>query len=287
MSPPNPNGSSVPRSGCTGPRTASGKDRSSANRTRHGLCGSALVLPGESVRAYRRHQAAWSVTLPSTTEAEALVVAQIADAAWRLQRLLRLEHEHHLRLVEDAMKKTSSFRSHGLALRALPAVNSLIDVAGQAAQLEPFPSEESQLRPLLAGARGTVSLVADVDELPTALLKRLERAMSDLEDAANRDEATGAQVSTLVRAALDVQGSLSSQVKTGKEVLDDLRKRLAAEVVPGEGREGRRLARYRAEIERSQARMLGVLGQVREQRKAARKAAKEGTQVGVRLRVVK
>jgi hypothetical protein len=278
-----------PRTGPTGPRTSSGKDKSSSNRATHGLAGRALVLPGERVSAYRQYQASWFTTLPCTSEGEAHVLAQVADVGWRLERLLKLEHAHQLDLLEEAMKKTPQFNSQALALRALSAVNVLLEHADAATAFDPFPAKESQLRPFIAGAKGSVSMVQDVEELELRLVKALVDAVNALETAAEMDEAKATHMAAIAEAAKEIQERLATRVRRGKASLGRLRKTMASEMVPADDRESRKLGRYRAELERSQARMLGVLDQVRAQRKAAEANLVEagGKAVALRLRVVK
>lgn len=277
------------RTGPTGPRTREGKDRSSSNRALHGLAGRALVLPGERVSAYRRYQASWFSTLPCTSEGEAHMLSQIADIGWRLERLLKLEHAHQLDLLEEAMKKTPQFNSQALALRALMAVNVLVEHAVAAAAFDPFPAEEAQIRPFIGGARGSVSMVEDVEGLELRLVKALVAAVTALETAAERAGAKATHMVAIADAAREVQGRLATMVKRGKASLDRLRTTMSSEMVPADGRESRKLSRYRAELERSQARLLGVLDQVRAQRKVAEANLAEagGKAVALRLRVVK
>lgn len=277
------------RAAPTGPRTVAGKDRSSTNRTRHGLTGRALVLPGERVADYRSHQARWSSTLPAGSHGEAVIVFEIGDIDWRRQRLLRLEHAHLLGLVEDIVRSTEDYELHSLAIRALTAVNALNGHALAAISLDPFPATATQLGPFLAGARGTKSLVGDVEGLDARVVRALEIAVSDLEEAASTGAARADHIRVLANAAQAVQELLAGTVEQGKAKLDRLRDKAAAVMVPRDDRESRRLARYRAELEKSQARLLAILGQVRDQRKLAHTDVREsGMQpINLRLRVVK
>ncbi|MBK9519691.1 MAG: hypothetical protein IPO09_20665 [Anaeromyxobacter sp.] len=249
----------------------------------------ALVLPGEAVADYRRHADGWFATLPCSSPAEAHVVYQLADLAWRQQRLLRLEHAHHLSLVEDAMRKTPQHHDYSRALGALTAVNVLVQHAVAADELKPFPTHIGPLKPFILGAKGTVSIVRDVEALDGRLVKNLEEAITGLEEAAEDGKAKSDNMVALATAAHDVQAALVTMVKRGEQVLDHLRKKISAETVVPEGPETKKLSRYRAEIEKSQARLLGILDQLRTQRKAAEAALAEndGKAIDVRLRVVR
>ena len=109
-----------------GPISDSGKSKSSTNRASHGLTGSALILPGESVGAYRQHQASWFGELAPMSTPEAQIVQQLGDAAWRLARCSRLEHQQQLATVETEMQKTEQWQSFSLVHRALTVMNVLV-----------------------------------------------------------------------------------------------------------------------------------------------------------------
>lgn len=277
------------RAGPTGPRTGAGKDRSSANRTSHGLTGLGLVLPGESLAAYRAHQERNARALRGGSPGEAVIVFEIGDIEWRRLRLLRLEHAYQLRLVEDAVKKTEDYTLHSLACRALTAINVLCAHAASARTMNPFPSTEEALRPLIAGAKGTTSIVQDVGALDRRAVGALEKAVTALDEAAAHDSAGPEHMEAIAGAAGEIQRALVVLVKQGSDVLARLREKVAAHLVPADDRESRRLARYRAELEKSQSRLLGILGQARQQRRLARADARERAAgaVKVRLRVVK
>ncbi|MBL0304436.1 MAG: hypothetical protein IPQ23_22545 [Cytophagaceae bacterium] len=273
----------------TGPRTELGRSRSSLNRVAHGIKSVALVLPGESVADYRRHADGWFATLPCASPAEAHVVFQLADLAWRQRRLLRLEHAHHLSLVEDAMRKTPQHQDYSSALGALTAINVLVQHAMAAVELKPFPAHLGQLKPFILGAKGTVSIVREVEALDGRLVKNLEEAIIGLEEAAEDGKAKSDNMVALAAGAQDVQAALAIMVKRGEQAIDQLRKKISAETVVPDGPETKKLSRYRAEIEKSQARLLAILDQLRTQRKAAEAALAEngGKSIDVRLRVVR
>lgn len=75
----------------SGPKSAAGKRRSSANALRHGLCSTRVLMPGENPAAYeafarrtRRHLA------PVGADEEA-TCHRLIDLSWRLQRAEQLE----------------------------------------------------------------------------------------------------------------------------------------------------------------------------------------------------
>ena len=75
----------------TGPRTETGKQRSSLNAYRHGLTGQTLVLPTEDVAAYQRHsQALLDEYLPNGAT-EIQLVQSLTDTSWRMHRAAAVE----------------------------------------------------------------------------------------------------------------------------------------------------------------------------------------------------
>jgi hypothetical protein len=77
----------------TGPRTEPGKQRSSLNALRHGLTAQTAVLPSEDPEAYQRHIQQFLAEYAPATPAETQLVHEIANTAWRLNRIPFLEAE--------------------------------------------------------------------------------------------------------------------------------------------------------------------------------------------------
>ena len=77
----------------TGPRTESGKQRSSLNALRHGLNAQTTVLPTEDPDAYQRHVQQFLDEYAPATPTETQLVHEIANTAWRLNRIPLLETE--------------------------------------------------------------------------------------------------------------------------------------------------------------------------------------------------
>jgi hypothetical protein len=75
----------------TGPRTESGKQRSSQNALRHGLTAQTAVLPTEDPEAYQRHIQQFLDEYAPATPTEIQLVHEIANTAWRLNRIPFLE----------------------------------------------------------------------------------------------------------------------------------------------------------------------------------------------------
>ena len=77
----------------TGPRTEPGKQRSSLNALRHGLTAQTAVLPTEDPEAYQRHIQQFLDEYAPATPTETQLVHEIANTAWRLNRIPLLEAE--------------------------------------------------------------------------------------------------------------------------------------------------------------------------------------------------
>jgi hypothetical protein len=77
----------------TGPRTEPGKQRSSLNALRHGLTAQTAVLPTEDPEAYQLHIQQFLDEYKPANPTETQLVHEIANTAWRLNRIPFLEAE--------------------------------------------------------------------------------------------------------------------------------------------------------------------------------------------------
>ena len=75
----------------TGPRTDSGKQRSSLNALRHGLTAACAVLPSEDQAAFDAHRRGFFDEYRPATPTETQLVQELADTSWRLNRIPLLE----------------------------------------------------------------------------------------------------------------------------------------------------------------------------------------------------
>jgi len=75
----------------TGPRTGAGKQRSSLNALRHGLTAASPVLPSEDRAAYQLHCRQFFDEYQPATPTESHLAQQLADTAWRINRIPLLE----------------------------------------------------------------------------------------------------------------------------------------------------------------------------------------------------
>ena len=75
----------------TGPRTAAGKQRSSLNALTHGLTAASPVLATEDPAAYQLHCRQFFEEYKPATPTETQLTQELADTAWRLNRIPALE----------------------------------------------------------------------------------------------------------------------------------------------------------------------------------------------------
>jgi hypothetical protein len=75
----------------TGPRTAGGKQRSSMNALTHGLTAASAVLPSEDQAAFDAHRRGFFDEYQPATPTETQLTQELADTAWRLNRIPSLE----------------------------------------------------------------------------------------------------------------------------------------------------------------------------------------------------
>ncbi|HMJ60310.1 MAG TPA: hypothetical protein VK493_01060, partial [Bryobacteraceae bacterium] len=75
----------------TGPKTETGKAKSSHNALKTGLTGRTVLLPTDDVEAYTHHVERFLLDFQPSTDAEKSLTQSVADAEWRLLRIPSLE----------------------------------------------------------------------------------------------------------------------------------------------------------------------------------------------------
>jgi hypothetical protein len=129
----------------TGPRTESGKLRSSLNALRHGLTARNPLLESEDHAAYQEHCRNFFAEYQPANATENQLVQEIADTSWRLNRIPLLEAE----LFAPAPSPESliahlgmlSLQSSRLARQLQRTLKQLRDI-----QLERRDNEKSELK---------------------------------------------------------------------------------------------------------------------------------------------
>ncbi len=135
----------------TGPRTESGKQRSSQNALSHGLTARTAVLPTEDPEAYQRHIQQFLDEYAPATPTETQLVHEIANTAWRLNRIPFLEAELLSRAtnppteqaaidfdIVDAHRALATLGLHGsrLSRQFQKALEQLLDIQDERRRLE-------------------------------------------------------------------------------------------------------------------------------------------------------
>jgi len=92
----------------TGPKTDQGKQTCSQNALKHGLRSKHPVIPGEDPVEYQHKLDQLRDDIQPVNSLEDSLVEQIADTAWRLKRLSRIEAAVERYHVENAEDKTSN-----------------------------------------------------------------------------------------------------------------------------------------------------------------------------------
>jgi hypothetical protein len=117
----------------TGPRTESGKQRSSLNALRHGLTARSAVLPAEDPAAYENHRRQFVDEYQPATPTESQLVGELADTSWRLNRIPLLEADLLTRAGIDILDahrllNSLSVQSQRLSRQFQKALDQLRDI---------------------------------------------------------------------------------------------------------------------------------------------------------------
>jgi AraC-like DNA-binding protein len=124
----------------TGPRTEPGKQRSSLNALRHGLTAQTAVLPTEDPETYQRHIQQFLDEYAPATPTETQLVHEIANTAWRLNRIPLLESELFSQnpnpQTQIPMLATLGLHSSRLSRQFQKALDQLRDIQEERHRLE-------------------------------------------------------------------------------------------------------------------------------------------------------
>lgn len=270
----------------TGPKTAKGKLRSALNATRHGLAGRGLLLPGEDRAAYETKLDGIFAALAPQNDAEAELVALVADDVHKLNRLARIEQGVTLGRIEELLALTSTAEKAGATSNAITALGTAL--ATWSAEPIPFEKNAEFSRRLRSMAAAINLVEATVASIPAGLIETCNDLVGRLHG--NKGETVVDQVAyvELFEASRQVMGLLLDRGHAEEAAQEELRAAIAGIALPDEA-ELRKLARYRKMLEDSLQRRLAALDQARKLPAGTRTSpngAKEPTEYRVRLRVV-
>jgi hypothetical protein len=143
----------------TGPRTAEGKQRSSQNALKHGLCSKDPLIRGEDPDKFLQHGAELYLSLSPVTAVEEDLVEQIIDITWRLKRFQRIESSILNDLYDEAAEQPSNHHKepdevYGRALAPRGSLDSLSRISRYESNLRrPYHNALKELRTLRKARR--------------------------------------------------------------------------------------------------------------------------------------
>ncbi|MBV9158212.1 MAG: hypothetical protein JO097_18245, partial [Acidobacteriaceae bacterium] len=156
----------------TGPKTETGKAKSSLNAVKTGLTGRTVLLPSDDAAEYERLLHAYEKELAPTGQLESDLVQSTAEMTWRLKRIPALEMAI---FAKGHIEFASSFDQYDPSLR--PGM----------IELQTFTTYEKQLRNLqLQEARLARRREKEMTELRKLQAERKRKEVEALDQAARR-----------------------------------------------------------------------------------------------------
>jgi hypothetical protein len=137
--------------------------RSSMNRTVHALNSVRLLLPTEDVAEYQQLVDEWTESLAPATGAERQVVLLVANLAWRLKRVGRIEERRALALLGDEVERSPEWQ----ARRKVQDLTVALDTLARLVSSMPLPVPTATLGSFLGGVRGIVAMLDGVCDVLT------------------------------------------------------------------------------------------------------------------------
>lgn len=271
----------------TGPRSPEGKARSAINAVRHGLAGKNLLLPGEDAVEYERRMDGIFSSLAPDDEAQAQVVALVADDLWKLDRLARIEKGVTLGRIEELLGFTQSAEQVARTGQAMLALGNALN----SWSTQPIPTERNgEFSRRLAAMSDAVNLVAVMNAgIPAAMIESYKDLIGKLYGEASAHGVSIEVYQALYEAAAKVMDLVMQQGDKDLALQDDLRKDIATIALPDEA-ELKKLARYRKMLEESVKRRLDALDQLRRMKEdhqaASKDSAEKAREFRVKLRLV-
>jgi hypothetical protein len=216
---------------------------------------------------------------------EATSVAQLADTAWKLGRLSRVENGRMLARLEEEVEKTDEGKTLALTRRALEMVGAL------AMTVEAIPSppkDFDRTSAFLSGVEQVVRELREVPGLPMAVVEPLAFALDAAQENGETEQLGAASYENLGNMAKVVKGALTLKLAEEDVALGPVRERLAAEVLLLEDADLKKLERHRRTLETTMERQLAIFHQLRaEMANTTTENTSETQALRVKLRLVK
>jgi hypothetical protein len=144
--------------GPTGPRTPTGKAISSGNSLKHGLASGRIIIAGENPADFETLLAGLTAEHAPATETETLLVKQMAQSWWLMQRALRMQNDAFTGADVDAHKLALFLRYQTTHERAFyKALNTLTKLKQSRAREQAVSEFVSQPRSQSQSEIGFVS----------------------------------------------------------------------------------------------------------------------------------
>ena len=253
----------------TGPKTEPGKARSSINAVRHGLAGKNLLLPGEDAQEYANKLDGIFSSMAPKNDAEAEIVALVADDVWKLSRLARIEKGITLGRVEELLAQTSTGERAEPVTRAITAVGTALMYWMR----EPVPSEAdeelgrrikaiSQAVAVVEATVMEVPAVPGIPAVPAELVPHCDDLITEIQTDHHHGRFSPETYMKLGEATRTLMGALLDVGHAEAAAQDELRAAVASIALPNKD-ELAKLAKYRAMLETSLQRRLVALDQIR------------------------
>ncbi|HEY3447521.1 MAG TPA: hypothetical protein VGK67_14295 [Myxococcales bacterium] len=269
----------------TGPKSPEGKLRSSINAVKHGLAGKNLLLPGEDAAEYEARMDGVFASLAPEDEAQAQLVALVADDLWKLDRLARIEKGITLGRIEELLGLTQTAAQAGRTANALVSLG----MALRSWAAQPIPTERgTEFNRRLRAMSDALDLVGGlVTDIPADSIEKCSELVIKL--FGKKDEKTVPMdvYAEMYQAAGKVMSALMERGDRDEAAQQELRKAISEISLPDEA-ELKKLARYRKLLEDGLLRRLQALDQLRKMKvdQTSVDAADRAHEFRVKLRVV-
>jgi hypothetical protein len=271
----------------SGPRTPEGRERSSLNRTVHGLNAVRLLLATEDVAEYRLHVQEWVESLVPSTAAERQVVLLLADLMWRLKRVARIEERRALAILDDHVERTPEWQTRARATELVVGLDAVTRMVSTSA----VPVPTSTLDGFLTGVGGVVQFLDRLrDALPTELWPECEvcaflAARDKLGKAVRVEVEVDVPFSDLGACAAGLAFAVRAVVPVLDAAVDKARTMIGTETLLVDDAD-RGYERHRRILEASMARQLDLLAKLRSMGVAASSSGSSERPPPVELRVI-
>lgn len=184
----------------TGPTTEAGKQKAAQNSARHYLTAKQLVVPGEDPADYAElHQGLHQSWTPANPQ-ESLLVEQIAQNAWRLQRARRLEAALFIHAMPSLEPSTPAYPG-AMCLRT-PANPEVAMVTGFLDHTKEFDNLRRYTTPI---ERAYHNAIAELTRL------QKQRKINEIGSVSQAPESQPVQLSPLAAQAVQISNATTRE----------------------------------------------------------------------------